>query len=71
MYSKTFKILIFFLFAIYLIFLPTLSFAAYPKLVSTIINAFESIKVWVIRIATPAAAVAVRHRISYAEIQLW
>ena len=33
--------------------------AAYPGLISTIINAFEKIKTWLIRLATPAAAVAV------------
>ena len=37
----------------------TFSFGAYPKLVSTITNAFESIETWLIRISTPAAAVAV------------
>lgn len=35
------------------------SFGAYPKLVNTITEAFEKIKSWLIRIATPAAAVAV------------
>lgn len=35
------------------------SFAAYPKLVNTITNAFETIETWLLRIATPAAAVAV------------
>ena len=39
--------------------LSTFSFGAYPKLVSTITNAFETIETWLIRIATPAAAVAV------------
>ena len=37
----------------------TFSFGAYPKLVNTITNAFESIESWILRIATPAAAVAV------------
>lgn len=37
----------------------TLSFGAYPKLVTTITNAFETIETWILRIATPAAAVAV------------
>lgn len=37
------------------------SFAAYPKLVSKLIKGFESIKEWIIKIATPAAAVAVRY----------
>ena len=35
------------------------SFAAYPTLVNTITNAFETIETWLLRIATPAAAVAV------------
>ena len=35
------------------------SFAAYPKLVNTITNAFETIETWLLRIATHAAAVAV------------
>lgn len=34
-------------------------YAATPKLVSTITNAFENIEDWLIKIATPAAAVAV------------
>jgi len=59
---------ILFLSIIFVIFYPTSSFAAYPKLISTVINAFESIKTWIIRIATPAAAVAVRHRRIYAKI---
>ena len=37
----------------------TFSFGAYPKLVTTITNAFDTIETWLIRIATPAAAVAV------------
>ena len=35
------------------------TFAADPKIVSTIKKAFESIKDWILKIATPAAAVAV------------
>lgn len=38
----------------------SISFAAYPKLVSKLLNGFETIKSWIIKIATPAAAVAVR-----------
>ena len=33
--------------------------ASYPKLVTTITSAFSAIEAWLIRIATPAAAVAV------------
>lgn len=35
------------------------SFAAYPKLVSKIISAFDNIKKYIIAIATPIAAVAI------------
>ena len=35
------------------------SFGAYPKLVTTITSAFETVETWLLRIATPAAAVAV------------
>ena len=54
---------------IYLIFLFTLIFIFFnysfsycfgePKLVSTLNNAFEKIEEWLIKLATPAAAVAV------------
>ncbi len=37
----------------------TFSFGAYPKLVNTITNAFKTIENWLLRVATPAAAVAV------------
>ncbi len=54
-------------YSIYIIYLSfvilnclcTLSYGAYPKLVTTITNAFETIETWLMRIATPAAAVAV------------
>ena len=36
-----------------------ISDAAYPKLVSTLINAFESIENWLTVLAAPAAAVSV------------
>ena len=48
-----------FLVIIILNFLSSTSFGAYPKLVNTITNAFDKIKSWFIKIATPAAAVAV------------
>lgn len=54
---KKFKILLYFILLI--IFLPNFSFAAYPKLVTTINSSFIKIKEWIITIATPAAAVAV------------
>lgn len=58
-----------FLFSIiFIIFLSSSSFGAYPKLVSKLINGFETIKEWIIKISTPAAAVAVRHRSFYEKI---
>ncbi len=62
---------IFFVFILFIVFLFSFSsftFAAYPKLVSKLIKGFESIKEWIIKIATPAAAVAVRHRCIYEKI---
>ena len=58
------KIVFYFIFIITLsiIFLftfSTKSFCAYPKLISTLTSAFESIESWLIKISTPAAAVAV------------
>lgn len=47
------------LFVIFLFTFSNTSFAAYPKLISTLTSAFESIETWLIRISTPAAAVAV------------
>jgi len=35
------------------------TYAAYPKLVNTLMSAFENIETWIIKISTPAAAVAV------------
>lgn len=62
-YMKNKKI---FYFCFILIFLFILIFAfesnvhaATPKLVNTITKAFESIESWILKIATPAAAVAV------------
>ena len=47
------------LFLIFFLLLSNISYAAYPTLVSTIINAFNKIKSWLLAISTPAAAVAV------------
>lgn len=47
------------LFVIFYFCLTTISYAAYPTLVSKIMNAFNKIKSWLLAIATPAAAVAV------------
>ena len=48
-----------FLVLIILNFFSITSFGAYPKIVNTITNAFDKIKSWFLKIATPAAAVAV------------
>lgn len=58
----------FILFIILLFSFSSLNLAAYPKLVSKLINGFEAIKEWIIKIATPAAAVAVRYRCFYEKI---
>ncbi len=47
------------LFVIFFFTFSKISFAAYPKLISILISAFESIESWLIKISTPAAAVAV------------
>ncbi len=60
--NKKFLFFILFIIILSIIFIISFSnitFAAYPKLVSKLINGFESIKGWIIKIATPAAAVAV------------
>ena len=62
------KFFILVLIIILLFLFSTSSFAAHPRLISTIIGAFDSIKVWIVRIATPAVAVAVRFRFNYAKI---
>ena len=69
MFKKTYLIFyILFLSIIFIFTLSNISFGAYPKLIATMFNAFQEIKTWIIRIATPAAAVAVRHRSLYEEI---
>lgn len=58
-----------FIFSTIVIFsLCSTSLSAYPKLVSTLVDGFETIKNWIIRISTPAAAVAVRNRNFYEKI---
>lgn len=62
--NKKFIFSINFIIILFIIFLSLFScpsFAAYPKLVSKLINGFETIKEWIIKISTPAAAVAVRY----------
>lgn len=60
-----------FIIILFLILLFTFSsnvFAAYPKLITTLSDAFESVEKWLIKIATPAAAVAVRNWCFYEKI---
>ncbi len=57
MIKKSF-IFIFILVIIFLLFSPSV-FAADPKLVSKINTAFQKIELWLIKLATPAAAVAI------------
>ena len=72
MNKKRYLFLFFIILFIILYFsLTTISNAAYPALISTIFNAFDKIKTWLIRLATPAAAVAVRHWCFYEKIQFW
>ena len=48
------------IFLILLFWIPSVSFAlGDPKLISTINSAFKDIESWILKIATPAAAVAV------------
>lgn len=49
----------FILFMIFYLSFSNISYAAYPGLISTLMNAFEKIETWLIKLATPAAAVAV------------
>ena len=44
---------------IFLLIFSSISYCATPKLVNTINDAFENIKDWILKISTPAAAVAV------------
>ena len=46
-------------YCIFLFILARPSFGAYPKLISTLNSAFEKIESWIIKISTPAAAIAV------------
>lgn len=55
-YKKTF---IFFFLFLFIIIITSNCYAADPKLITTIKKAFESIESWILKIATPAAAVAV------------
>ena len=45
--------------SIFIIIISTKSFAAYPKLISTLQDAFESIQTWLLALATPAAGISI------------
>ena len=47
------------IFILYFIFFSSVSYGATPKLVKTLTDAFEDIEDWILKLATPAAAVAV------------
>ncbi len=51
--------LIFILIIIFIFVFSNFSFAAYPKLITTLNSAFEKIESWLVSLSTPAAAVAV------------
>jgi len=58
-----------FIFTIVILFtFPLNLFAAYPKLITTLSSAFEAVETWLLKISTPAAAVAVRDRYIYEKI---
>ena len=58
--KKNIFLIIFYVF-IFTVFIFNNSYAAWgePKLVSTLNNAFEEIEGWLVKLATPAAAVAI------------
>ena len=57
--KKFFILNCFILFVIFYFSFSSISYAAYPTLISTIMNAFNKIKSWLLAVSTPAAAVAV------------
>ena len=59
MKKKFFILSVLILSCIFLLFLGGNTFAATPKLVSKMENAFKDIEGWILKLATPAAAVAV------------
>ena len=50
---------IIFLFLVFTLFFESVCYGAYSKLISTLNSAFEKIESWIIKISTPAAAIAV------------
>lgn len=63
-----FLICIFILCIIFLFSFSKGSFAADQKLVNTLKKAFEQIESWLLKLATPAAAVAVRNWCIYEKV---
>lgn len=58
--NKSRRILYIGIMALIIIICPTtFSYAAYPKLISTLLDAFETIQNWLLVLATPAAAISV------------
>ena len=57
--KKFFFLYFLILFIIFYFCFATYSYAAYPKLISTLTKAFERMESWLLKLATPAAAVAV------------
>ncbi len=51
--------IIFILIIIFTFIFSNFSYAAYPKLITTLNSAFQKIESWLVSLATPAAAVAV------------
>ena len=68
--SKKFYYFLFilFIFLCILFSFSSSSFAAYPKLISKIVDAFEKVKDYIVAIATPAAAVSIGCRFFNAKI---
>lgn len=57
-----------FLFVVIIFSFANNSYCADSKLVNTIKKAFEQIEDWLLKLATPAAAVAVRYRCIYEKV---
>ena len=57
--KKNYLLLIIYFFIIFIFCFSTINYCATPKLVNTINNAFEDIQSWILKLSTPAAAVAV------------
>ena len=56
---KKYKFIFLIMFILFIIFISSTSYAADPKIVTTIKKGFEAIESWILKISTPAAAVAV------------